>query len=271
MLITDSLFEGQELDAVEWIAVAEVHSDHRVNTRPVETAWVDAKVREGFDPSRIGVPTVSKRKDGTYVWLDGQHRGELIRRAGWSDQKIQCRVFYGLTLAREAQLFLGLNDNRQVKPVYKFLARVTSGEFEAVSIQKITEAAGWRVVDTTGVKCIPAVGSLEKVYQATPEAPGKALILTLRVITEAWGFKSEGVKGPILIGLGMVVARFHDQLDVPSLIGKLAQFPGGPAGLLGKARGMAQFNGGPISHCVAETVITAYNQRRRAGSLPDWR
>lgn len=271
MLNTDKLTLGAEFDQVEWIPIPAIHTDPRVNTRPVDEAWVDRKVREGFDPNKLGIPTVSARADKTYVWLDGQNRGALIRRAGWSDQRIQCKVHYGLTLAREASLFLGLNDNRAVKPVYKFMARVTAGEFEASSIQMITEAAGWRVADTSGTKCIPAVKSLEVVYRATPDAPGKALGPVLRVVTEAWGFKADAVKGDLLIGIGMIFVRFQEQIDMPALVSKLAQFPGGPGGLLGKARGMRQFNGGTVAHCVAETVVNAYNTRRRNGALPDWR
>lgn len=271
MVAIDHIATETVLDTIEWLSVSQVHSDHRVNTRPVDTAWVDKKVREGFDPHRVGVPTVSKRPDGTYVWLDGQNRGELIRRSGWSDQKIQCRVFYGLTTAQEASQFLGLNDNRQVKPVYKFLARITSGETHAVAVNTIVEAAGWRISDQSSNRGITAVGSLEKVYHDTPDAPGRALAMTLRVVTEAWGFKPGAVAGDVLLGIGTVFVRFHDRIDTPALTKKLAEFPAGPSGLLGKARGLRQFQGGTVAQCAAETVVNAYNTRRRSGALPDWR
>lgn len=271
MVVSDSLFNGHEADAIEWIAVSDIRTDHLVNTRPVDGGWVDRMVREGFDPNRLGVPTVSKRPDGTYVWLDGQHRGELIRRAGWSNQKIQCRVFYGLSLAREAELFLGLNDNRQVKPIYKFLARMAAGEKHAVAISAIVEAAGWKISDQSNGKGVTAVRSLEIVYSSTPNAPGRALTATLRVVTEAWGYKAEAVNGDVIHGVGLVFVRFQEQLDTPALIKKLAEFPAGPSGLLGKARGMRQFQGGTVAQCLAETVVSAYNVRRRTGALPDWR
>jgi hypothetical protein len=270
MLATDHLQQLHGAD-VRWVSVAEIGRDERVNTRPVDNGWVDAKVREGFDPNRLGVPTVSRRKDGSYVFLDGQNRGELLRRAGWPSQKIQVRVFENLTLAEEAALFLGLNDNRQVMPVYKFLARVTAGEEHAVAIDSIVRSAGWHVSDTGSGTGIAAVRSLETVYHATPKQLGRALSATLRVGTEAWGFKSEAVNGHVVHGLGMVHVRFADQLDTPALIKKLCEFPGGPSGLLGKARGLRQYQGGTVANCVAQTVVTAYNQRRRTGALPDWR
>lgn len=267
-----TLFDRQVArDAIEWILVSAVTSDRRVNTRPVDPAWVEKKLREGFDPTQIGVPIVSSRQDGTMVWLDGQNRAELIRRAGWSDQKIQCRVFYGLTIAEEARAFLVHNDNRTIRPIYKFLARVTSGDEAAVAITTIAKAAGWRIQDGAANQGITASRSLEKVYLATPKSPGRALFPTLRVITEAWGYKPTTVNGHVIEGIGMVFARFDDAIEIPALVKKLAEYPGGPSGLIGKAKGLREYQGGILAHSVAEIVVTTYNVRRRGGALPDWR
>lgn len=258
-------------DMIEWVTVSTVTTDHRVNTRPVDPTWVARKLREGFDYTQIGVPIVSSRPDGSKVWLDGQNRAELIRQAGWEDQKIQCRVFYGLTIAEEAHAFLVHNDNRQIKPVYKFLARVTAGDPDAVAINNIVQSAGWRVRDSTAQQGIPSAKSLEKIYLATPQQPGRALFPTLRVVGEAWGYKPEAVNGCLLEGIGMVFARFGDAIQLPGMVKKLSEYPGGPGGLLGKARGLREFQGGILAHSVAEIVVKSYNTRRRAGALPDWK
>ncbi|MGW0904951.1 DUF6551 family protein [Streptomyces sp. NPDC002853] len=261
-------------DSIEWVPLAAIRTDHRVNTRTFDPNWVEKKLREGFDPNKVGVPIVSDRGDETYVWIDGQNRGELMRRAGWSDQKIQCRAFRGLTRAEEAELFLGHNDNRQVKPLAKFLARVTAGNTDAVAINRIAKKLGWKIEERNSSKSITAVVSLDKVYQSDKQAdgsPGPALELTLRVVTEAWGYKSEAVDGRIIAGIGAVFNRFGDSVDLAVLVKKLAEYPAGPSGVLGKARGMQQFQGGTVGHCVAEVVVTAYNARRRTNVLPDWR
>lgn len=67
---------------VEMVAPNAVITDSRVNTRPIDHAWVTKKLRAGFDPDRIGVPIVSVRDDGIMVWLDGQNRGALCKKAG---------------------------------------------------------------------------------------------------------------------------------------------------------------------------------------------
>lgn len=263
----------ESLESIEWIPVSAITTDHRVNTRPVDFAWVEKKTAEGFDPNKLGVPIVSRRTDGTYVWLDGQHRGELMRRSGWADQKIQCRVFAGLTLAQEAELFLGHNDNRQVKPLHKFLARVTAGDPDAVAITRIAENRGWKVQESGAANGISAVKALESVYLLDKDDlhPGALLQVTLTVVTEAWGYRNEAVDSRILQGVGALFNRFGDLIEKAALVKKLAEYPAGASGVIGNARGLKQFQGGTVVHCVAETIHGAYNARRRKNLLPDWR
>jgi hypothetical protein len=261
-------------EVIEWVALSAIGTDRRVNTRTFDPAWVDRKLSEGFKPEGIGVPIISRRENGTYVWLDGQNRGELMRRAGWGDQKIQCRMFYGLTLAQEAALFLVHNDNRTVMPIHKFLARVTAEDPTAVAIARLAKRVGWDVSDRGGDGAVAAVVALEKVFlmdQKDDHPGGDVLETVLRTVTEAWGFKSEAADGRILQGLGALFNRFGESVNRSVLVKKLAEFPAGPSGVLGKARGMQQFQGGTVVHCVAEVVVTVYNARRRSNVLPDWR
>jgi hypothetical protein len=259
----------KQTSTVQWLAVSAVATDPQVNTRSLDTNWVDARV-PSFDLAKLGVPEVSKRKDGTYIWLDGQHRAELVRRAGWPSQKIQCRVHTGLTLAEEALLFLGLNGGRQVTALAKFLARRTAQDPDAVGIDAIVRAAGWHIASGTNTKSITAVSALEKAYNATEKQPGKALAKALRVVTEAWGYAPEAVNGDILLGVSLLLAQ-HDRIDIASLIHKLADYTGGPRGLHGTAKGLRPFLGGTTANCVAATLVKAYNAKRTTGALPDWR
>lgn len=264
----------QNADAIEWVLLSAITTDHRVNTRPINLIWVEKKLAEGFDAYGVGVPIVSHRTDGTYVWLDGQHRGELIRRACGTDQKVQCRVFTGLTLAEEARLFLKHNDGRSIRPLHRFVAEVTACDPDSVAINRTAAEHGWKVSEG-GSRSIAAVESLKKVYQSDKKPDGtrgRALEYTLRVVTEAWGYKSEAVNQHILAGIGAVFNRFGDAVDKAVLVKKLAQVPSGPAGVLGRAKGQHDYQGGTVGQCVAEVVVAIYNRRRgNGGSLPDWR
>jgi hypothetical protein len=276
MLLDDLMATGQVTAVVEPVRVDSITTDTRVNTRPVYGPWV-AQRKDSFDPSKLGIPIVSERADGTRVWLDGQNRGALLKLVGWGDQSIDCKVFRGLTVKQEAALFLGHNDNRRVGTVYQFLARVTAGDPTAVAITEIARGIGWRIADQNGPETITAVAALEKVYQGDLRepvegyAPGWALQRTLSTITDAWGFKSETPNGEIIKGVGALFNRYLDGIDSIALIKKLASYPAGPAGLLGDARGRRQYQGGSVSACVSESVVDLYNKGRRSRTLETWR
>lgn len=257
-----------------WLPLTQLIRDQRVNTRPVDPVWVDAHISK-FDPDALGVITVSARPDGRYVVLDGQNRAELARRAIGADQSVPCRVLRNLSIPQEASLFDALNDGRRVKSVHRFLARVTAEEPAALAITMVVERAGWRIKDQTGERNITATTSLEAVYNGDRNKGDghniEALAKTLRTVTEAWGYKPEAVAGDLLKGLGLVFLRYGTDIDTASLVKRLASNPAGPSGIIGDARGLRQYQGGSVAHCVAEVVVALYNRRRKTHALPSWR
>lgn len=256
-----------------WIPVKDLTRDPRVNTRPVDNAWVERHVPV-FDAEALGVLAVSARPDGTMVLLDGQHRAELCRRAGNEDRKVLCRVYEGLSVPQEAVLFRALNDGRQVQPIYKFLARVTEGEPIATAINGVVESLGWKIHDQNGPTSISAVVALEKIHSGdrrSDEPDLGAVFTTLNLVTEAWGHRAEAVNGQVLQGVGAVVRRYGEALQIGELAKRLASYPGGPNGLLGDARGLRGYQGGSVANCISEVVVKRYNERRRVHRLPDWK
>jgi hypothetical protein len=253
---------------IERVAPQNITTDTRVNTRPVDHSWVRRKLREGFDEQRIGVPTVSARADGTFVWLDGQNRGALCMAANRGSTEIDMKVFRGLTLAKEAELFLGLNDNRRVAPIYKFLAEVTAGRSEAIEITRVASVSGWSVSDAGGGNNIAAVAALSSIYRSTVPA-GTTLRAALSIVTQAWGHTPEAVTAPMLMGLASVL-NDSPELSASSMVRKLAQHDGGAASILGKGRGFRSATGCTVTQGVDQVIRAVYNNGRRSGRLGTW-
>ncbi|MFH8597869.1 DUF6551 family protein [Streptomyces rimosus] len=253
---------------IESVAPDDVTTDPRVNTRPVDRAWVNRKLREGYDRKRISVPTVSARAEGTVIWLDGQNRGALIVAAGHGAEKIDMQVFRGLSLAQEAELFLGLNDNRRVAPIYKFLAEVTAGREDSLAITRIAAEYGWTVSDAGGASNIAAVGALNTVYRSSSPT-GTTLDAVLHVVTKAWGHTSDASSAHMLVGLASVINACPG-LAHAALIRKLAAVDGGPGSILGKGRGFKSATGCTVSQGVDQVVRAIYNSNRRTGRLATW-
>lgn len=251
------------------LAPSQVSTDPAVNTRPVDTGWVARKLREGFDVKRLGVPTVSARADGSYIWIDGQNRGALCLAAEREDMKITIKVFHGLSVAEEAELFLGLNDNRRVQPIYKFMAEVTAGRKEALEITRIAAQTGWNVSDRSSSNTIHAVAALTNLYRSSVGRPGDLLEDVLKIVTEAWGKVPEAVNASVLLGLGLVLSEAPD-IDRQVLTKKLAAHSGGPSNLLGKGRGLREATRCSVSQGVDQIIRGVYNSGRRSGRLPTW-
>lgn len=262
-------------NTIEWVPLSAIGRDERVNTRPIDYRWVERHVPI-FDLSAIGIPVVSRRDDGTIIFMDGQNRGALLRRVGRENEEVLCRVWYGLSLAEEADLFLRLNDSRQVKTIYNFLARVTSQEPVAVALDELVRRHGWTIDSHTGSGQIIAVDALERIYNGDRrlnrgEAHLDAVEATISTATTAWGHRQEAANGSVLRGIGLVFLRYGDAVSQAELARKLAAYPGGPGGLHGDARGLKALQGGSVSHNVADVVVKTYNRRRSSRRLPAWR
>lgn len=255
--------------SVELVPLGSIKRDQRVNTRPVDQSWVDRRLAEGFDQKAFGVPVVSARPNGTYVWLDGQNRGALAAAAGFGrDSKVTVVVHRGLTRDQEASIFLGLNDGRTVAPIYKFLARVASKDEIAVAVSSILRNYGWRVwMDTADGNC-QCVGALEWAYRL--DGTGEFLARTVSVITAAWANRSQSMRAVTFKGIAQVVYRYGSEVDPVQLTERLAEYKGGPLGLYADARGLHGFRGGSVPNAVSEVVVNAYNKRRRSGRVEEW-
>lgn len=226
-----------------------------------------AKLAAELDVNALGVITVSHRDNDHLVVIDGQHRIEACREAGRGDLAITARVYVGLTLAEEATLFRLLNNTKQPRATDLFRVRVIEGDPVAVNVHRLAERHGWKITDTGAVGCLHAVSTLERVYRRN----NRAADLTLATVTAAWGHDSMAVDGRVLDGLGLVFERYGDAVDADDLANRLAKYPGGPANLVGRARGAADLLHIATPKAMAEIVVELYNKRRTARALPAWR
>lgn len=262
-------------EVAAWLPIGSLTFDTRVN-RPLDPRRV-AEIARDFDPEAVGVLVVSARSDGTYVVLDGQHRRAALVRAGFgADQRVPCDVRHGLTLAQEAALFVRLNNTTKPLLIHRFLRRVTAGDEAAAAIDAIARGAGFEVSEHSGDGRIVAVAALEAVYAGRGPARGHGpypdiLEGALRVLAGAYGHTADAVNGLLIQGVGLLIARYGDAVDRATLVAKLAKVPAGANGLLAKARGMREYQGGSVPRCVAEVCVTLYNAGKRGGRLEDWR
>lgn len=223
-----------------------------------------------FDLDDFGLPVVSWR-DGKYYIIDGQHRIEALKRwlgKGWETQKIECRVFQGLSEKDEADMFDRLNDVLIVSAFDKFKNRVTAGREVEVAVNRVVQEQGLTIARTrkqTGAACVSSVSSLLKVYT---RSDGVVLGRTLRIIRDAWG--DVGFEAAVIDGVGLFCQRYAGVLDEKRVIDKLHNTRGGVKGLLGKADVLHKQTGNARGQCVAAAVVDIVNSGAGGKKLPSW-
>ena len=259
---------------VRLVKIASIVVDITVQ-RPLDEARA-ARIAENIDARKIGVPVVSRRKDGTYHVIDGQHRIVALRLAGYGDEEIECKVYESLSLAEEAAMFVGLNDFKKPQAFDTFLVRRVAGDPVALGVDAILMEFGWHLAIGSSNGSFAAVTAAERIFTGygttVKESGPDNFRAVMGVITEAWGRKTSGANGMLIQGLGLFFARYGGAVDKPALIKRLAQYPGGADNYLGKARGIREFRGGTLPRCVAELTTDLYNKKRSgAGRLEDWR
>lgn len=241
--------------------------------RAVDQAWVTRKLNEGFQRNGLGTVTVSSRTDGTYHIIDGQHRVELCRQFGYG-QPLNCLVYRGLSLSEEALMFLVLNNRRTVPPMDRFKVRVIQGDLAAVSINQALKDTEWRLQIAKSKGSFTAIAALEKVYTGygrRPSANIGVVQAVMSVCAAAWDRDPNGARAEIITGLGLVLTRHGNRVNLDKLVTELAA-SGNPVALCGRARSLKEMTGGRVGDAMAAILITMLNKGKRGDKyrLPSW-
>jgi hypothetical protein len=258
--------------------ILNVAADKLIVDTTVQRDYIDRrrveKIAAAYDPDALGVLIVSDRANGTMHIVDGAHRRAATQLAVGDDAKLQCKVYYGLTRAEEASMFRALNTTRTVSALDKFRVRIIEGDIAAVQISKVLERYGWKIQLARTTGSFNAVSAIEEVYSGgrLGQERNVGVVETLvSVLGQAWGPTPDGVRREIVSGVGSILLRHGNGVDLPKLTTELSQYSGGPLALLGAARGLQKHRGGRVSDSMAEIVIGLINKGRRTNKLPDWR
>jgi hypothetical protein len=250
---------------------------HHLVERKVGDLWIDPAVQRSlkkarvnkmagdFHPEALGVLTTSYRAPNRIHVIDGQHRYRAAEAAGYAGA-IQTQEYRGLTIPEEAAMFRLLNQTERVQAIDQFLVACVEQQPGAVGIAKILMDNGWSVGMSAVDGRLSAIRSLERVYAISPAAAAA----TISVLTAAYGHRPAAVQGSLVEGLGRMIARYGQDIDLTDLAKRLAGVAGGPDNLVGHARGQKLTQAGNLSTQVARVVTGIYNQRRRTTALPPW-
>lgn len=254
---------------LRWVPLGEMRvAEEGYGQRQLGKHRVTRIVAAGFDPELMGYPVVSER-DGHFWILDGQARIAALKEwlGDWKGQMVQCRVFVGLTVEQEAEIFLELNNFTQVPSFAKFKNAVTAGRPVETDINRIVLANHLVVSrETTRDDSIGCVSTLNRVYRRSgPEIFGR----TLRVVRDSYG--KPGMESQVIDGVGLLCQRYNGQIEESDAIVKLASVRGGVNGLLGRAQTIRKATAAPLNESIAAAAVDVINAGRANGKkLKPW-
>lgn len=234
------------------------------------------KIGREFNENGFGVPSISKRDDGTFVVIDGQHRLAGARLASLGDHAFEMKVFEGLSLQEEAELFRLLNTTKPPSPVDGFKIALIERRPEEVSIARIIGDYGWKVDNGGRRGSVQAVSALRTVYRKDSDrhglSTGTTLGSTTKTLTAAWGLGVNSLASSLLLGVGALIWRHSATVDQDLLIKALEFGWAKPDNLITQGRSYKDASGTSVQDAIATVVTNAYNKRARSAAkkVPEW-
>jgi hypothetical protein len=254
-----------EKPRVQRVRPVDITTDYRVQRR-LDLRRVEGMV-DAWQEESVGVPAVSRRADGTMIWIDGQHRGAALVKLGRGTSGVLAQVYEGLSLAEEAQLFRQLNNSKNLTAADIYRIAVTEGDPVAVASNNALTTYGW-TMQPSCKNSLRALSTLALLWEQD-EAVARA---TLRTLAQSWGPTPVSGSAVALRGLFAVGYRYRDlkpPIDWDRMTLTLSK-QGQAAQFLARARGNAAGRGIAVVDGFADLTINAYNKTKRTLPLPMW-
>lgn len=258
----------------KFVPVEEIYIDERVQQR-IKPGKVE-RISQNFDVNLAGTITLSLRKDGTLICLDGQHRVAGAKKSGV--EQLPALIYSNLSLQEEARMFLGHNEKSNPTPVAKFRVSVTEKDPEAVAINEIIESFGWKVSEasTRSVPSFKAVNRAREIFGCRTRYFDDSCIYgnlllerTLRIITVAWGNgDSKAVSAATLGGVAYMLKRYWVEVEDQRMIKALSSVT--PQEFESMGKGTKDNMSIPVIEAFGFTAHRLYNKGLRARALSPW-
>ena len=231
--------------------------------RGIARDHVNRIVRE-FDPLAIGTPYISKRDDGTYWCMDGQHRLAALIELRRGDVPIPMVVFTGLSVGEEADKFFMQTRNRRMHPIDLFKARCFAGDPIAMTISRVASNNGFRITNEgRSGDVLQGPATLERILTVYGE---RRLDEVLGLTAAVWLQDRTSVPAYLIDGLNAVLTRYP-AIDRNRLVKVLRSEPFDS--LQSQAKAMRRFMNDKAGGLYGRAMANLYNKGLRT-KLPDW-
>lgn len=250
------------------IPVVDIFADHSYQ-RPLDPRRAQA-MADDFDQRLLGVIEVSDRgpdQHPRYAVVEGQHRWAAVALRDPS-AAIAARVHSGLSVAEEAQLFVGIDvQRRRLTTWNRWKARRAQRDPDVIAIEETVARAKLRVDETPKDGHLRCTAMLEKVANSRG---GHGLLRdALRLLHETWGPQLGAYDAALVGGMAVFLDAFgqDENFDCDTLVDALIDLAPERVVFLAKAKKAGgKHGGGALPKFVAITFHERFNLHRAAGA-----
>lgn len=213
------------------------------------------RIVSAFDEKLVNPIKVSFRGNKYYVF-DGQHTlAALKMRNGGRDLLVNCKVYYGLTKQKEAELFSQQNGiSKNVEAIEKLKALYAAKDADVMKLVQLTDLSGL-YIDFSKGQSHNKIVAVSKAFSILKSAGEKDYVEILSLIKSTWGGVSDSLTAQILGGVHMFHKAYKGVYDRRTFIQKLYQVT--PAAIVRDGR-LLPING---DSKYAQPILQAYNRK----------
>lgn len=235
--------------------------------RGLDERWVEHLARH-FNRDKAAVVYLSKRDDGRYAIIDGQHRIAALRKVEGADATVPAWVYSYLGVSDEADRYLAYNRDRHKPSIFdEFKAELLEGDDDALGISSIVGANGMIIKNGPNKNGVQGISALRFVYrQYGPDM----LDDVLSILHDSFGDAPGAIRASHIRGLAAFVYRYPDA-DRNRVVSKLSAL--GPEGLDAKVLQFQSFAAKTSKEfSVGQVILGIYNSGLRSNGaiLAPW-
>lgn len=212
---------------IEWIPPEELSLDasYQRSTDNHASQRLILSIAANFD-WRLCMPlVVSRRADGTFAVIDGQHRLLAARLRKMDD--LPCVVFTYENPEEEAKMFVAANRSRKaMNRLDDFHAALAAGDSDAHQVRQLVEDAGLTIArNTASASWKPGEIAFTASIASTLSKHGAAIVsAALTNIAEAFPGQKVVHSGSIFLGMVKVLASPAEGFDPDRLFRALLKY-----------------------------------------------
>lgn len=245
-----------------YVPVEKLLIDSRYQRNRIES-WISI-LAHSWNEDKNNPFVVSLRSNGNFYVMDGQQRHGALQMMDNAPEEVFAKIFEGLTLAQEADLFVSAaEDRRGLTTETRFKAALEAQHPWAMAVERAATAAGFRVGSKGAQNNISAIASAREIFRRRGEP---FLERVLRIVNQSWPNQNAARSG-VLYGLEYFLVKFPDA-DIRRLVVALSATS--PTRIEATGHGYSETLNSSINPATGYAIYAIYNHGLRTNKLAAW-